>query len=356
MPRPASACARLPLRPGAHDAARRSSRRSRRRKIGVLLINLGTPDAPDAQIGAALSRRIPVRPPRRRDPAARSGSRSCAASSSTRGRRSRRMPMGWCGARTARRSPRSPRAQAAALQGAFGAGRDGRLGDALRQSGDRRAAAGDEGCRVRAHPARAALSAILRRDDRDRQRQGVRRAGGDALAAGDAHAAALSRRSAPISPRSRRRSRRALAALDFAPDAIVASFHGMPQRTLELGDPYHCHCQKTARLLGEALGRELIVTFQSRFGRAKWLEPATDTTLAALPGKGVKQGRDRRAGLLRRLPRDAGGTGDPRARELRGGGRHRISPICRASTTARSASRCCAASWRGSLKAGCALR
>jgi ferrochelatase len=78
-----------------------------------------------------------------------------------------------------------------------------------------------------------------------------------------------------------------LAALDFEPQAIVASFHGMPQRTLELGDPYHCHCQKTARLLGEAMGRELIVAFQSRFGRAKWLEPATDRTLEALPGKGV---------------------------------------------------------------------
>jgi len=80
-----------------------------------------------------------------------------------------------------------------------------------------------------------------------------------------------------------------LAALSFRPDAIVASFHGMPRRTLELGDPYHCHCQKTARLLGEALGRELIVSFQSRFGRAQWLEPATDATLAALPGKGVKK-------------------------------------------------------------------
>ncbi len=78
-----------------------------------------------------------------------------------------------------------------------------------------------------------------------------------------------------------------LAALDFAPDAIVASFHGMPQRTLELGDPYHCHCRKTARLLGVALGRELTVAFQSRFGRAKWLEPATDSVLADLPAKGV---------------------------------------------------------------------
>jgi protoporphyrin/coproporphyrin ferrochelatase len=81
--------------------------------------------------------------------------------------------------------------------------------------------------------------------------------------------------------------RSSLAGLDFTPQAIVASFHGMPQRTLELGDPYHCQCRKTARLLGEALGRALTVAFQSRFGRAKWLEPATDATLMALPGQGV---------------------------------------------------------------------
>jgi ferrochelatase len=79
----------------------------------------------------------------------------------------------------------------------------------------------------------------------------------------------------------------ALAGLDFEPQALLASFHGMPQRTLELGDPYHCHCRKTARLLSEAMGRELLVAFQSRFGRAKWLEPATDKVLAELPGKGV---------------------------------------------------------------------
>jgi ferrochelatase len=79
-----------------------------------------------------------------------------------------------------------------------------------------------------------------------------------------------------------------LTTLPFVPDRIMASFHGMPQRTLDLGDPYHCQCRKTARLLGEALGRDVMVTFQSRFGRAKWLEPATDATLAALPGQGVK--------------------------------------------------------------------
>jgi ferrochelatase len=84
----------------------------------------------------------------------------------------------------------------------------------------------------------------------------------------------------------RRSVEASLAALDFVPDAIVASFHGMPARTLALGDPYHCHCQKTARLLSEALGRELVVAFQSRFGRAKWLEPATDITLERLAREG----------------------------------------------------------------------
>ena len=80
-----------------------------------------------------------------------------------------------------------------------------------------------------------------------------------------------------------------LAGLDFEPDAIVISFHGMPERTLQLGDPYHCHCQKTARLLSEAMGRALVVSFQSRFGRAKWLEPATDDTLMRLAREGTKK-------------------------------------------------------------------
>jgi ferrochelatase len=73
------------------------------------------------------------------------------------------------------------------------------------------------------------------------------------------------------------------------PERLLLSFHGMPQRTLELGDPYHCHCRKTARLLADALGREVDVAFQSKFGRAQWLEPATDATLAAYPRQGVKR-------------------------------------------------------------------
>jgi ferrochelatase len=70
---------------------------------------------------------------------------------------------------------------------------------------------------------------------------------------------------------------------------LVMSFHGLPARTLSLGDPYQCQCHKTARLLAERLGLksdEMAVTFQSRFGRARWLEPYTDATLRRLAGQG----------------------------------------------------------------------
>jgi ferrochelatase len=69
------------------------------------------------------------------------------------------------------------------------------------------------------------------------------------------------------------------------PDMLLMSFHGVPRRTLDLGDPYHCECQKTGRLLAEALGLgtdQYRVTFQSRFGRAEWLKPYTAETLEAL--------------------------------------------------------------------------
>ena len=80
--------------------------------------------------------------------------------------------------------------------------------------------------------------------------------------------------------------------LDFEPEVLLLSFHGMPERTLHLGDPYHCHCQKTSRLLQEKLhrpGLKFRTTFQSRFGRAKWLEPATDTVLAEEAKAGTKR-------------------------------------------------------------------
>ena len=76
------------------------------------------------------------------------------------------------------------------------------------------------------------------------------------------------------------------------PDKLVMSFHGVPERTLKLGDPYHCECFKTARLLGTRLGlskENYQVTFQSRLGRAKWLEPYTEPTLIAMGQSGVKR-------------------------------------------------------------------
>jgi len=81
---------------------------------------------------------------------------------------------------------------------------------------------------------------------------------------------------------------RQIAALHSQPERLLLSFHGMPERTRDLGDPYYCQCRKTARLLGEALGCEVDVAFQSRFGRAKWLQPATDETLATFARDGVK--------------------------------------------------------------------
>jgi len=80
--------------------------------------------------------------------------------------------------------------------------------------------------------------------------------------------------------------------LDFVPDAVITSYHGMPVSYLEAGDPYHCQCQKTTRLLREHLGwpeDKLMLTFQSRFGRAEWLKPYTAETLRELPGKGIKK-------------------------------------------------------------------
>ncbi len=74
------------------------------------------------------------------------------------------------------------------------------------------------------------------------------------------------------------------------PEHFVMSFHGVPERTLLLGDPYHCECHKTGRLLAERLGlakEQYTVSFQSRFGKAKWLEPYTEPTLHALAQRGV---------------------------------------------------------------------
>ena len=81
--------------------------------------------------------------------------------------------------------------------------------------------------------------------------------------------------------------RAGVAGLDFEPQLIVTSFHGMPQRTLDRGDPYHCQCRKTGRLLQDRLQMPVKVTFQSRFGRAEWLKPYTDATLETLAEQGI---------------------------------------------------------------------
>ena len=85
-----------------------------------------------------------------------------------------------------------------------------------------------------------------------------------------------------------------LAALAFRPEVLLLSFHGMPERTLRLGDPYHCQCRKTARLLVAALAPEwgdlrVEICFQSRFGRAKWLEPHIEAVLAEEAAKGTRR-------------------------------------------------------------------
>ncbi len=105
-------------------------------------------------------------------------------------------------------------------------------------------------------------------------------------------------------------TRTSLAKLDFEPEVMLASFHGIPQAYFDKGDPYHCHCAKTTRLLRDALGLppdRLRMTFQSRFGRAEWLKPYTDHTVRGLAQRGREAPRRADPGLRRGLPGDAGG-------------------------------------------------
>lgn len=85
--------------------------------------------------------------------------------------------------------------------------------------------------------------------------------------------------------------KREVGKLKWKPDVILASYHGLPKEYFDKGDPYHCHCAKTTRLLREKLGMSddyLRMTFQSRFGKAEWLQPYTDKTVEALAKEGVK--------------------------------------------------------------------
>jgi ferrochelatase len=83
-----------------------------------------------------------------------------------------------------------------------------------------------------------------------------------------------------------------LALLGFEPELLIASYHGLPVSYFRKGDPYHCQCQKTSRLLAERLGwpkARLLTTFQSRFGPEEWLQPYTDKTVERLAREGVKR-------------------------------------------------------------------
>jgi ferrochelatase len=77
--------------------------------------------------------------------------------------------------------------------------------------------------------------------------------------------------------------------INWKPDLILASYHGIPKKYFEKGDPYHCYCQKTSRLLSEKFNKiNIMTTFQSRFGPQEWLRPYTDKTLESLPKEGKK--------------------------------------------------------------------
>jgi ferrochelatase len=257
------------------------------RKVGVLLTNLGTPDGPDAKsvkryLGEFLSdRRVVEIPAIAWQPILR------GIILNTRPKKSAHAyGLVW----SEEGSPLAAitRRQSRALQGAFG---EGVLVDYAMRYGnpaiaDRLTALKDAGCEriliAPLYPQYCAATTATANDKAFAALAGMRWQPAIRTLPpyydDPAYIAAL-----------RTQVEMQIAALDFVPDAVIASFHGMPKRTLELGDPYHCHCQKTARLLSEAMGRELIVAFQSRFGPAKWLGPATDETLEALPAKGIRK-------------------------------------------------------------------
>lgn len=258
--------------------------------VGVLLVNLGTPDAPDAPsvkryLAEFLSdRRVVEIPPLAWQPILRGVILNTRPAKSAHAYR-----QVW----TERGSPLAAITadQAAALQARLGAGV--RVGWAMRYGtpaiGDELRRLMDEGCeRILLAPLYPQYCAATTATVVDKA--------GDALRAmrwqpalrtlppyhdDPAYIAALARDLGAQ-----------LDALAFTPEVLLLSFHGMPERTLHLGDPYHCHCRKTARLLEQAMARpglRFVTSFQSRFGRAKWLEPATDAMLAEEGRKGTRR-------------------------------------------------------------------
>ena len=130
-----------------------------------------------------------------------------------------------------------------------------------------------------------------------------------------------------------------LATLPFQPELIVASFHGMPQKYVDKGDPYQAQCIATTDALRKRMGLDaskLMLTFQSRFGFDEWLQPYTDKTIEQLAKDGVQPHRRRDARLLRRLPGDAGRDRAGKRRDLQAQWRR---AVCRDSLPQRQRSR-----------------
>ncbi len=176
-----------------------------------------------------------------------------------------------------------------------------RMGHALRQPLDRERGPAADGPGLRPHPHLSALPAILGNDDGNRQRPAVPRADEDAPGAGGPHACRPIIDEPVYIDALARSLERHLATLDFEPEVVLASYHGIPKPYFEKGDPYHCHCQKTTRLLREKLGwdeKKLITTFQSRFGAQEWLQPYTDKTVERLAQGRREVDRHHQSGLL----------------------------------------------------------
>ena len=304
-------------------------------RIGVLLVNLGTPDAPtpaavQRYLAEFLSdRRVVEIPPLAWQPILRGIILNT---------RPKKIAHAYAQVWTEEGSPLAAitAAQArgaAAAAGRCGAGRAGRCAMAIRRSRSELAGAdGRTGCeRILLAPLypqycggdhRHAWSTRL-----------ARRAEG---------ACAGSRRCArcrpittipPISTRWREDLGAQLDALDFAPEVLLLSFHGMPERTLHLGDPYHCHCRKTARLLAEALAADARAcgsrpASSRASAAAKWLEPATDAGAGAEEaGKGTKRLAVAAPGFSADCLETLRGAGDPGARAVPRGRRR---ALCRA--------------------------
>ena len=295
-------------------------------RTAVVLVNLGTPDAPTHAARAALSEGILVRSAR--------GGNSARAVVADPAWIILPFRAGQIGGEI--RADLDPRRLAA--EGAYrkagtavarlsGRARPSGAGGYAMRYGDPSlpaVLAQAAGRRLPAHPDPAGLSAIFGAPPPASTFDAVfQHYAHGAQSAGTASGQALSRPSRRISTRCAIGAG-ALGSRMAAARKLVMSFHGVPKRTLLLGDPYHCECQKTARLLAQQLGLsedQYLVTFQSRFGKAEWLQPYTSATVQAAGAAGRAAGRCDLPRLYQRLPGNAGRNRDGSAAGVSASGR-----------------------------------